>query len=148
MKLFWGKALEESPLFLWRWKITLYSIPHLSLTRTGFPVRALRKGFGLCGATVAIWWGFKIQSLNFSHSKSEILSQFQLYNSKAAWWVISTRPWWNLLIHFLLEIQDLQFSQETFWFGSWILQALKFTKSYIVGPARWRMSQAKVLKLP
>ena len=127
----------------WRPLLTLYSIPHLSLTRTGFPVRALRKGFGLCGATVAIWWGFKIQSLNFSNSKSEILSQFQLYNSKAAWRVISTRPWWNLLIHSLLEIQDLQFSQETFWFGSWILQALKFTKRLHSGSGQFKNITSK-----
>jgi hypothetical protein len=29
--------------------IPLYSIPHLSLTMTGFPVKLFKKGFGLTG---------------------------------------------------------------------------------------------------
>ena len=63
---------------------TLYSIPHLSLTRTGLPVRALRKGLGLCGATVAICWRFKIQSLNFKFLKLQVIESILIVQLKSS----------------------------------------------------------------
>ena len=57
---------------------TLYSIPHLSLTRTGLPVKALRNGFGLCGATDMSFQNSKL----LENEKKTYLNEYLNYQGR------------------------------------------------------------------